>query len=65
MAEIMPIYYSPENFQIKLMQLSDQLNLMCETESVNTHVQILTVIFFINSGLLCSIRSQINNNVTC
>ena len=34
--------YSPENFQIKLMQLSNQLNLMYETDSVATQVQILT-----------------------
>ena len=34
--------YSTENFQIKLMQLSNQLNLMYETVSVNTQVQILT-----------------------
>ena len=26
--------YSPENIQIKLMQLSNQLNLMYETDSV-------------------------------
>ena len=47
MAEIMPINYSLENFQIKLMQLSNQRNLMCETESVYTHVQILTFIFLL------------------
>ena len=35
-------YYSPGNFQIKLMQLSIQLNLMYETNSVGTQVQILT-----------------------
>ena len=34
--------YSPENFQIKLMELSNQLNLMYETDSVDTQVQILT-----------------------
>ena len=34
--------YSPEFFQIKLMQLSNQLNLMYETDSVDTQVQILT-----------------------
>ena len=34
--------YSPENFQIKLMQLSNQLNLMYETDSVDTQVQILS-----------------------
>ena len=34
--------YSPDNFQIKLMQLSNQLNLMYETQSVDTQVQILT-----------------------
>ena len=34
--------YSSENFQIKLMQLSKQLNLMYETDSVDTQVQILT-----------------------
>ena len=39
--------YSPENFQIKLMQLSNQLNLMYETDSVDTQVQILTDIFLL------------------
>ena len=34
--------FSPENFQITLMQLSNQLNLMYETDSVYTQVQILT-----------------------
>ena len=34
--------YSHEKFQIKLMQLSNQLNLMFETDSVDTQVQILT-----------------------
>ena len=34
--------YSHENFQIKLMQLSNQLNLMYATDSVDTQVQILT-----------------------
>ena len=34
--------YSPEIFQIKLIQLSNQLNLMYETDSVDTQVQILT-----------------------
>ena len=34
--------YSPENFQIKLMQLSNQLNLMYETDSVDSQIQILT-----------------------
>ena len=34
--------YSPEIFQIKLMQLSNQLNLMYETDRVDTQVQILT-----------------------
>ena len=34
--------YSPENFQIKLMQISNQLNLMYETDGVDTQVQILT-----------------------
>ena len=38
--------YSPENFQIKLMELSNQLNLMYETDSVDTEVQILTDIFY-------------------
>ena len=33
--------YWPENFQIKLMQLSNQLKLMYETNSVNTQVQII------------------------
>ena len=33
--------YSPENSRIKLMQLSNQLNLMYETDSVDTQVQIL------------------------
>ena len=28
--------YSPANFQIKLMQLSNQLNLMYETDNVDT-----------------------------
>ena len=40
-------YYSPEIFQIKLMQLSNQLNLMYETDSVGTQVQILTDIFLL------------------
>ena len=34
--------YSPEIFQIKLMHLSNQLNLMYETDSIDTQVQILT-----------------------
>ena len=34
--------YSPEIFQIKLMHLSNQLNQMYETDSVDTQVQILT-----------------------
>ena len=34
--------YSPDNFRIKLMELSNQLNLMYETDSVFTQVQILT-----------------------
>ena len=34
--------YSPENFQVKLMRLSNQLNLMYETHSVDTQVQILS-----------------------
>ena len=34
--------YSYEIFQIKLMQLSNQLNLMYETDSVDNQVQILT-----------------------
>ena len=29
--------YSPENFQIKLLQLSNQLNLMYETDIVSIH----------------------------
>ena len=33
---------SPEIFQTKLMHLSNQLNLMYETDSVDTQVQILT-----------------------
>ena len=37
--------YSHENFQIKLMQLSNQLNLMYETDNVDTQVQILTYYF--------------------
>ena len=57
--------YSAENFQIKLMQLSNQLNLMYETDSVDTQVQILTNNFFISSRLLCSIRSEINKKATC
>ena len=36
------VNYSPENFQIKLMQLSSQLNLMYETDSVDNQVQIRT-----------------------
>ena len=36
------VNYSPENFQIKLMQLSNQLNLMYDTDSVNTQVQMQT-----------------------
>ena len=49
--------YSHENFQIKLMQLSNQLNLMYETESVDTQVQILTDNFLLalECRLLCSI----------
>ena len=38
---------SPENFQIKLMHLSNQLNLMYETDNVDTQVQILTDNFFL------------------
>ena len=38
--------YSSEIFQIKLMHLSNQLNLMYETDSVYTHVQILTDNFY-------------------
>ena len=62
--------YSLENFQIKLMQLSNQLNLMYETDSVDTQVQIPTnfctkVQIFTRSRLLCSIRSEINKKVTC
>ena len=34
--------YSAENFQIKLMKLSNQLNLTYETDGVDTQVQILT-----------------------
>ena len=34
--------YSPEIFQIQLMQLSNQLNLMYKTDNVDTQVQILT-----------------------
>ena len=34
--------YSSETFQIKLGQLSNQVNLMYETDSVDTQVQILT-----------------------
>ena len=34
--------YSPEIFHIKLKQLCNQLNLMYETDSVDTQVQILT-----------------------
>ena len=41
--------YSSENFQIKLMQLSNQLNLMYKTDSVDTQVQILTDKFFTSS----------------
>ena len=33
--------YSPENFQIKLMQLSNKLNIIYETDSVDTQVHIL------------------------
>ena len=40
--------YSHENFQIQLMQLSNQLNLMCETDNVDTQVQILTDNFFLS-----------------
>ena len=36
--------YSPEIFQIKLMELYNQLNLMYETDSVDTKVQILSEI---------------------
>ena len=54
--------YFPEKFQIKLMQLSNQLNLMYETDSVDTQVQILTDNFLLHLQfrLLCSIRSEIN-----
>ena len=41
------VNYSPEFFQIKLMQLSNQLNLMYETDSVDTQVQILTDSFLL------------------
>ena len=34
--------YSSDNFQIRLMKLSNELNLMYETDSVDTQVQILT-----------------------
>ena len=34
--------YSIKFFQIKVMQLSNQLNLMYETDGVDTQVQILT-----------------------
>ena len=40
--------YYPENFQIKLMQLSHQLNLMYETDSLDTQVQILTDNFLLS-----------------
>ena len=49
--------YFPENFQIKLMQLSNQLNLMYETDSVYTQVQILTD-NFLRALDSCSIRSE-------
>ena len=39
--------YSPENFQIKLLQLSNQQYLMYETDIVDTQVQILTDIFLL------------------
>ena len=39
--------YSPENFQIKPMQHSNQLNLMYETDSIDTQIQILTDIFLL------------------
>ena len=55
--------YSPENFQIKLMQLSYQLNLMYETDSVKTSTN--SDRFFASSRLLCSIRSEINKKTTC
>ena len=35
-------YYSPEKFKIKIMQLSNQVNLVYETDCVDTQVQILT-----------------------
>ena len=47
------------------MQLSNQLNLMYETDSVNTQVQILTDNFLTSSRLLFSIRSEINKKATC
>ena len=40
--------YSPENFQIALMQFSDQLNLMYEVDSVDTQGQILTDNFLLS-----------------
>ena len=39
--------YFPENFQIKLVQLTYLLNLMYETDSVDAQVQILTVNFLL------------------
>ena len=50
--------YTPENFQIKLMQsepirqCSNQLNLMDEADSVNTQVQILTGYFLLALTLM-------------
>ena len=39
--------YSPENFQINLMQLSNHLNLMYDTDSVDTQIKILTENFLL------------------
>ena len=58
--------YSPQIFQIKLMQLSNRLNLMYETDSVDTQVQIQTDNFLLAlDSILCSIRSETNKKSTC
>ena len=62
-AEIMPII--PLKIFKLNMKLSNQLNLMYETGSVDTQVQILTIIFYYSSRVLCSIRSEINKKAIC
>ena len=63
MAEIMPII--PLKIKKKkLTQLSNQLNLMYETDSVDTQVQILTDNFLLALTLV-NAGSKINKNAKC